>query len=150
MGRRVDYLMGKSDFSKLNAGHFMESKVTTCFQGSKADRVAIAITTGHFGSLPVVDEDRKLVGIISEFDLLRALRAGKDLSAVTARDVMTSNPVSVKEEASSEELMKTLEEKHFIRVPVVDDSGRVVGVVSRTDILKGYVQSETGDVPWWM
>ncbi len=150
MGRRVDYLMGKTDFSKLDAGHFMESKVTTCFQGSKADKVAIAITTGSFGSLPVVDEDRKLVGIISEFDLLKALRSGKDLSMVTAKDVMTAEPVSVREEVSADELMKTLEEKHFIRLPVVDQHGKVIGVVSRTDILKGYVQSETGDVPWWM
>lgn len=150
MSRRVDYLMGKTDFSKLDAGHFMESKVTTCFQGSKADRIAIAITTGHFGSLPVVDEERKLVGIISEFDLLKALRSGKSLGDVTAKDVMTPRPVCVKEDVSADELMKTLEEKHFIRVPVVDDNGKIVGVVSRTDILKGYVQAETGDVPWWM
>lgn len=69
---------------------------------------------------------------------------------MTAEEVMTPQPVSVKEEASADELMKTLEEHHFIRVPVVDEQGKVVGVVSRTDILKGYVQSETGDIPWWM
>ncbi len=150
MGRRVDYLMGKTDFNKLDAGHFMESKVTTCFQSSKADRVAIAITTGHFGSMPVVDEERNLVGIVSEFDLLKALRAGKKLGEVTVKEVMTPQPVSVKEAVSAEELMKTLEERHFIRVPVVDEAGKVVGIVSRTDILKGYVQAETGDIPWWM
>ena len=150
MARRVDYLIGKTDFNKLYAGHFMESKVTTCFKDSKADRVAVAITTGNFGSLPVVDEERKLVGIISEFDLLKALRSGKDLSKVTAQEVMTPEPVSVTESETADGLMQTLEDKHFIRLPVVDESGKVVGVVSRTDILKGYVQSETGDIPWWM
>lgn len=150
MGRRVDYLTGKQDFEKLEAGQFMEGKVTTCFQGSRADRVAIAITTGHFGSLPVVDEEKRLVGIISEFDLLKALRAGKDLDQVTVQEVMVPEPVSVGEGTSASELMKILEEKHFIRVPVVDYENRVVGVVSRTDILKGYLQSDTGDIPWWM
>ncbi len=150
MGRRVDYLTGKTAFNTLTAGHFMESQVTTCFQGSMADRVAVAITTGRFGSLPVVDEKRHLVGIISEFDILKSLRAGKDLSKVTAKEVMTTKPVCVDEKASADEVMKTLEEKHFIRVPVVDPDGTVIGVVSRTDVLKGYLQSETGDIPWWM
>ncbi|MFQ5543735.1 MAG: CBS domain-containing protein [Nitrospiria bacterium] len=148
--RGVDYLVGKQDFEKLRAGQFMEGKVTTCFQGSKADRVAVAITTGHFGSLPVVDEDRHLVGIISEFDLLKALRAGKNLEQVTAQDVMTTQPISVQEGAKTTDLMKLLEENHYIRVPVVNDANEVTGVVSRTDILKGYLQSNTGDIPWWM
>lgn len=150
MSRGVDYLTGKQDFEKLKATQFMEGSVTTAFQGSKADRVAIAITAGHFGSLPVVDEERRLVGIVSEFDLLKALRAGKDLEQVMVKEVMTPNPISVREGASAEDLMKILEEKHFIRVPVVDDENKLIGVVSRTDILKGYIQSNTGDIPWWM
>lgn len=150
MSRGVDYLTGKQDFEKLVVRQFMEAEVTTCFQGSKADRVAIAITTGHFGSLPVVDEEKRLVGIISEFDLLKAVRAGKDLDQVMIQEVMTPQPVSVREGVLADDLMKILEEKHFIRVPVVDDENKVIGVVSRTDILKGYLQSDTGDIPWWM
>ncbi|MFQ5597129.1 MAG: CBS domain-containing protein [Nitrospiria bacterium] len=150
MGRRVDYLTGKQEFGKLVAGQFMETQVTTCFQESMADRVAVAITTGRFGSLPVVDEKRKLVGIISEFDLLKALRAGKDLAVISVKDVMTEKPICVSESASADDIMKVLEEHHFIRVPVVDGDGLVTGVVSRTDILKGYLQSNTGDIPWWM
>ncbi|MFQ5780365.1 MAG: HPP family protein, partial [Nitrospiria bacterium] len=151
MSRRVDYLTGRAqEFGKLVAEHFMESRVTTCFQGSMADRVAIAITTGHFGSLPVVDEEGRLVGIISEFDLIKALRAGKNLDHITAKEVMTSNPVSVAESASSDELMRVLEENHLIRVPVVDQEGKITGIVARRDVLHGYIQSKVGDLPWWM
>ncbi len=151
MSRRVEYLTGRgTEFSELAAEHFMESKLTTCSQGSAAEKIAIAITNGHFGSLPVVDGEKRLVGIISEFDLLKALRACKDLERVTVEEIMTPEPISVKEGATAEELMKILEENHLIRVPVVDGEGRVVGVVSRTDVLHGYIQSTVGDLPWWM
>lgn len=150
MGRRIDYLTGKHDFGKLVAGQFMEGQVMTCFQETKAERIAVAMTTGHFGSMPVVDGEKRLVGIISEFDLLKALRAGRDLNKVTVGDVMTPKATSVGEGATADDLMKVLEENHFIRVPVVDNENMVVGVVSRTDILRGYLQSGTGDMPWWM
>ena len=150
MGRRIDYLTGKHDFGKLVAEQFMEGQVMTCFQDMKAERIATAMTTGHFGSLPVVDKEKRLVGIISEFDLLKALRTGKDLHKVNVGEVMTPKPVSVGEGTSTDDLMKVLEENHFIRVPVVDEENKVTGVVSRTDVLRGYLQSETGDIPWWM
>ncbi len=146
--RQVDYLVGKHDFEKLEAYQFMQGSVSTCFQGTKAEMAAMAITTGHFGSLPVVDEGKRLVGIVSEFDLLRALRAGKDLDKVTVQEVMTPQPVSVQEGATADDLMKVLEENHFIRVPVVDDTNKVVGVVSRTDILQGYLYADVNEMPW--
>lgn len=151
MSRRVEYLTGRgTDFSELSAEHFMESKLTTCSQGSTAEKTAIAITNGKFGSLPVVSREGRLMGIISEFDLLKALRAGKDLERVTVGEIMTREPISVKEGATAEELMEILEENHLIRVPVVDEAGRLVGVVARTDVLHGYIQSKVGDLPWWM
>jgi len=151
MSRRVEYLTGRGrDFSELAAEHFMESVITTCSQESTAEKIAIAITSEHFGSLPVVDVENRLVGIISEFDLLKALHAGKDLEQVLVKEIMTSTPISVTEAATAEELMRILEENHLIRVPVVDEKGSVVGVVSRTDVLHGYIQSRVGDLPWWM
>ncbi len=151
MSRRVDFLTGKgTEFCDLVAGQFMESKVTTCFQDSMADRIAIAITTGQFGSLPVVDEGWHLVGIISEFDLLKALRAGKDLEKVMVKEVMTSQPISIRDETSSDDLLKILEENHLTRVPVVDEAGKVIGIVARRDLLHGYIKTKTGDLPWWM
>jgi len=151
MSRRVDYLTGKgTGFGELVAGQFMESQVTTCFQGSMADKVAVAITTGQFGSLPVVDEDWHLVGIVSEFDLLKALRAGKDLEKVAVKEIMTPQPISIRDELPSDALMKLLEENHLTRVPVVDGEGKVIGVVARRDLLHGYIKTKTGDLPWWM
>lgn len=150
MTRRVDYLVGGEDFKGMTAGQFMESDVVFYARSSKADKLATAMTAGGFGSIPVVDKDRKLVGIVSEFDLLKALRDGKNLAEITAGEIMNTSPISVTEEIRSEELMKVLEEKHLIRVPVTDENGRLVGVAARRDVLQGYLRSRGEQQPWWM
>jgi CBS domain-containing protein len=78
---------------------------------------------------------------VSEFDLLRAITEGKELSKVTAGDIMTKGAISVTQETPAMEVIQLLQSKHLIRVAVVDAEGRLVGVVSRRDILEGYVRA---------
>ncbi|GBD42134.1 Magnesium transporter MgtE [bacterium HR39] len=54
----------------------------------------------------------------------------------TARDVMTPNPVTVRPDTPLSEIARILEERHIKRVPVVDEQGRLVGIVSRADLLR--------------
>lgn len=62
---------------------------------------------------------------------------------------MTVSPICVTEETLSEEIIQLLQEKHLIRVPVVDKNGTLVGVVARRDILQGYLKSKESPPPWW-
>src|SRR5680860_57688 len=94
-----------------------------------------------FGSVPIIDETSKLVGIVSEFDLLKALRKGKNLEDVMAGDIMTANPVSVTQDTNVLTLMDVLQNNHLIRVPVVDSKGKLIGIVARRDLLRGYLQT---------
>ena len=107
------------------------------------------ITMGGFGSIPVADIDkgRKLVGIVTEFDLLKALMEGKDLEKIVAEQIMTKNPICVNAEAKTGDIITLLETKHLIRVPVVDEEGHLIGIVARRDILQGYLKSK--ERPWW-
>ncbi len=150
MTRRVDYLVGEEDFGLMTATTFMEEDVIYFSKNSKAVQLAMAMTSGGFGSVPIVDQNKKLVGIVSEFDLLKALRKGKDLSAISAEDIMTDKPISVSQDAKVDEIMGVLEEKKLIRVPVLDKKGKLVGVVARRDILQGYIRSRGKVLPWWM
>lgn len=147
--RRVDYMLGGEDFKKMSAAHFMQTDVYYYPKNATGDKLATAITMGGFGSVPIVDKGKRLVGIISEFDLLKAITNGKELEKVTAEEIMTVSPICVTEETLSEEIIQLLQEKHLIRVPVVDKNGTLVGVVARRDILQGYLKSKESPPPWW-
>jgi CBS domain-containing protein len=82
-----------------------------------------------------------LVGIVSEYDLLNAIMAGRDLKTLTAGEIMTADPVTVSEETPAQDILAILQAKHFIRVPVVDENRILVGVVARRDILLGFKKS---------
>jgi CBS domain-containing protein len=105
--------------------------------------------------VPVVEKDRKVVGIISEKDFLFRMGTkdarsfmsvvaqcleNKGCVAISMRhekaeDIMTSPPVTVVEDTPVSEIANIFTEKNINRVPVMDQKGRLVGIVARTDIV---------------
>jgi len=87
------------------------------------------------GALPVVDEEGRVVGIFTERDLLRRVVARRlDPEKTLVRDVMTRDPVTVKPEDTVEHargLMARIKARHL---PVVDEQGKLVGIISIKDI----------------
>ena len=139
--RRVDYMVGARDFVTLKAEVFMQDVVSYYHVEDTGDRLAGAITEGGFGSVPILAKDGKVLGIVSEFDLLNAIMEGKELSKVTAGDIMTKGAISVTKDTPAMEIIHLLQSKHLIRVAVVDAEGKLVGIVARRDILLGYVRA---------
>ncbi|MDH3770888.1 MAG: CBS domain-containing protein, partial [Nitrospirota bacterium] len=129
-----------SKFGKLTVGAIMEKQVQSAEKDTKAEMIASYMMDG-FGSVPIVDENNKLVGIVSEFDLLATLRKGKKLKDVTAGEILTANPVSVTQDTDVVTLMDVLQNNHLIRVPVLDKVGNLIGIVARRDLLRGYLQT---------
>jgi CBS domain-containing protein len=129
-----------SKFGKLTVGAIMEKQVQSAEKDTKAEMIASYMMDG-FGSVPIVDENNKLVGIVSEFDLLAALRKGKKLQDVAAGEILTANPVSVTQDTDVVTLMDVLQNNHLIRVPVLDKIGNLIGIVARRDLLRGYLQT---------
>ena len=137
--RRVDYMIGPKDFATLKAEQFMQDVVSYYQVEETGDKLAGAITEGGFGSVPIVAKDGTVVGIVSEFDLLKAITEGKDLSKMTAGEMMTKGNISVTKDTSATEIIHLLQSQHLIRVTVVDAQGKLLGVVARRDILLGYL-----------
>ena len=129
-----------SKFGRLTAENLMEKKVQSEKQDAKAELLATEMMEG-FGSVPIIDQDNRLVGIVSEFDLLKAVRKGKTLREITAGDIMTPSPVSVTQHTDVLTVIDVLQNNHLIRVPVVDSTGKLIGILARRDILRGYLQS---------
>ncbi len=129
-----------SKFAKLTVGAIMEKQVQSAEKDTTAEMIASYMMDG-FGSVPIVDENNKLVGIVSEFDLLAALRKGKKLQDVSAGEILTPNPISVTQDTDVVTLMDVLQNNHLIRVPVLDKIGNLIGIVARRDLLRGYLQT---------
>ena len=84
-------------FGRLTVARFMEKDVQYGHLRTKADVLASQMIEG-FGAVPIVDEKQRLVGIVSEYDLLAALERGHRWSELSAQDIMTPNPYSVRQE----------------------------------------------------
>ncbi|MCC6967832.1 MAG: CBS domain-containing protein [Nitrospira sp.] len=138
--RKAAYFTRTRDPQTLIVRQVMEDAVFTVSPQAKGSVIADLLAGRNFGSVPVVEEDRTLVGLVSEFDLLRVMDEGKDLGQLTATDIMTRDVVTVTEEMPVKEVIHLLQERHLLRVPVL--KGKVlVGVVARRDIVFGYVRA---------
>mgnify|MGYP006315921855 FL=1 len=138
--RKAAYFTRTRDPQTLTVRQVMEDAVFTVSPQAKGSVIADLLAERNFGSVPVVEEDRTLVGLVSEFDLLRVMDEGKDLGQLAATDIMTRDVVTVTEEMPVKDVVHLLQERHLIRVPVVKGK-TLVGVVARRDIVFGYVRA---------
>ncbi len=100
--------------------------------------IAVELLTTHTAGAPIVDERADFVGFISEFDILRALEAGKDLNRLTAEDVMAKDRIAVTDETSINDAVKLMEEKRLLSLPV-RKNGRVAYSITRHDLLRAWI-----------
>ena len=128
----------KKEFDEMTVEQIMQNQVRSAHLKTKGDVVASFMIEG-FGALPVVDAKGKLLGIVSEHDLLAALDDGHKLDAVTAGDIMTFNPYSIRLETTLPTLVHVFRASDLIRVPVVDAKNELVGIIARRDVLRAYL-----------
>lgn len=131
----------ETKLGQMTVGQLMQKNVQSAKTDSKAELLASFMMEG-FGSVPIIDSSENLVGIVSEFDLLKALRKGNKLNDVVAGDIMTPTPISAYQGLDVPALIDILQNNHLIRVPVVDGNGKLIGIVARRDILRGYLESD--------
>ena len=113
----------------------MVRPVVSARKNASARDIALQLMNGLYSGMPVTDDDGKVVGIITEIDLLKAIVEGKELEKTVASDIMTTEVISVNPDMNLSEIIKIMNEKKIIRVPVVSKEGKLRGVVSRCDIL---------------
>ncbi|MFQ5597242.1 MAG: HPP family protein [Nitrospiria bacterium] len=147
MERRLAFRFGGKGMKDMAVSHMMKRDVISFGKEIYCNILAESMLKGGFGSIPIIDHQRRLIGIVSEYDLLNALTKGMDLRETLAFEVMTQPAVTIKEEMPIEEVILLLQSQHFIRVPVVDPEGKLIGIVARRDILGCYVKSSFGPLP---
>jgi CBS domain-containing protein len=137
--KKTGTVKGK-DFGSMTVKQVMQKMVQSAHLKTKGDVIASLMIEG-FGAVPVVDAKDKLLGIVSEHDLLAALDDGHKLGAVAASDIMTFNPYSVYPETTLPTLVHVFRASDLIRVPVVDAKDKLVGIIARRDVLRTYLSA---------
>ena len=125
----------------MNASDVMNTPIVAASTKASAREIALYMLLGGFSGVPILDEDGSLVGIVTEMDLLSALRDGKSLETTPVDEIMTRDVVTVDVDAPLEEIMAALESERILRVPVMED-GTMVGIVSRPDLLRAAVEPQ--------
>jgi len=126
------------DFDSMTVSQIMEKEVQYVRLRTKGDVIASLMIEG-FGAVPVLENGRKLTGIVSEHALLGAVDDGYPLGTVAAKDIMTANPYSVRPEMTLGTLVHVLRASDLVRVPVVNAKEKLIGIIARRDLLRAYL-----------
>lgn len=141
--------------SRVPVSDVMTKKVVTIRRGADLQEAAALLSENRISGMPVVDDNNRVIGVVSEADIL--ILAGmkrehtfKDLlrnilgEPVTARAtpgnkveyVMSFPPVTCKADDTIADVAKILDERRIKRLPVVDNDGKLLGIISRADIVR--------------
>ncbi len=125
----------------LTAKDIMTRPVVSAKKHAIARDIVFQILTGRYSGMPVTEEDGKVIGVVTEYDLLAQIATGRQLRKLTAQDVMTKKTVTVDVNTPLNEVLNIMLAKDVIRVPVTRD-GRLVGIIARSDILRNFIESD--------
>jgi CBS domain-containing protein len=149
----------------MNAADVMVTNVITVHPDTSVKEIAETLVANRISAVPVVDDSGGLIGIVSEGDLVHRVEvgterhpswwleflAGKQALAYDyikshgrrAGDLMTRNVITVSEETPLNEVASLLDEHQIKRVPVVDN-GKIVGIVSRANLVRALINRPQG------
>jgi CBS domain-containing protein len=138
----------------------MTRRVATVAEETGYKQIVETLTTNAVSAVPVLDDDHRVVGVVSEADLLhkvdiagiephgwllerkRVRIAREKANADFARELMTAPAITVAEDDSIAVAARLMDSERVKRLPVVDSQGRLVGIVSRSDLLRPYLRSD--------
>jgi CBS domain-containing protein/anti-sigma regulatory factor (Ser/Thr protein kinase) len=125
-------------FEDIQAGDIMSSDVVEISAEKKIAHAKELMKIKKISGIPVVDENRRLVGIISIEDIIHALEFNKINDPI--RRIMSTQVVTIHRGDSLAAVVDKFEDSKFGRFPVVDDENRVCGIISKEDILHGILE----------
>jgi CBS domain-containing protein len=123
---------------KTTAKDIMSSKLIVAKEGMNIEDAVKLLVNNKITGLPVVDSSGKMIGILSEYDIIA--RVGKEQkldSELFKNDITYSKAVeSVNEDTSLQEILDRFIQLKCRRLPVLDRDGRLAGIISRRDVMK--------------
>lgn len=99
------------------------------------------------GEIPVLDQQKRVIGVITDRDIcIRAVAKGRDMKQTSVDEIMSTPVYTVKPEDDIEEVCRQMEDHKIRRVPVVDAQGACCGIVAQADLVANLPGSQAGKV----
>ena len=150
-------------YNSLRAADIMTRQVISALPTTPLAEAAALMAKNHITGLPVAQEDGTVAGILSEQDFFRNMGDGSQTSCMaliadslarggcpallmrgkTAGEIMTAPAITVLENALLHEVGKLMREKRINRVPVTDPAGRLLGILTRSDLMHAFPERGT-------
>lgn len=121
----------------MNIKDVMTLNPTCCLPGATLQEVAEVMRDEDIGEVPILEQHgaKKLVGVVTDRDIVvRAVATGRDVSTVKASDCMTAPAVTCSESDTLEDCAQAMASHRIRRMPIVDESGELCGIVAQADL----------------
>lgn len=126
-----------------NLADIMSKDVHVIAPSTTVQEAAQQMKQQDVGALPICD-GQKLVGMVTDRDItIRAVAKGSDPRATKVTDIMSGDVVWCYDDASVEEVARTMEAKQLRRMPIIDHDKRLVGIVALADVATSRTSPET-------
>ncbi|MFZ0035677.1 MAG: CBS domain-containing protein [Sedimentisphaerales bacterium] len=125
----------------LKAKDVMTQEVISVKKDTPIFEAMEVMVKNQITGIPVVEDDMTLVGMLTEKDVLRLFYADEDEKNKTVDFFMTRSAVHYKEDDSLQSICDFMMINYFRRVPVTSKKGKLVGIISRPDIIKYILQA---------
>jgi len=111
---------------------------------STAEQAIRTMLDRHVGAVAVLDENGRVAGIFTERDVLRRLAlSGRDPGQTPIRELMTTPVEMATLDTTPGQALATMVERHYRHLPIVDDDGRLLGMLSIRNVLQARVDTLT-------
>lgn len=124
-------------------------KIATLISGKRVETISAsatlhdlvnALNVHHVGALVVSPDGKRIDGIVSERDVVRVMPGKLDeLANMHVKDLMTSDVVTCSPHSTVAELMTVMTERRIRHIPVVDETGNLLSIVSIGDVVKAHI-----------
>ncbi|HEY0337548.1 MAG TPA: CBS domain-containing protein [Burkholderiales bacterium] len=123
--------------SEIRVDELMTRRVTSVHPTTSVERAVRLMDEADFGSLPVVGNNGMLMGMVTDRDIaIRIIGRGRDARAAIVADCMTERVFACYPNESVAECMREMASRQVRRIPIVDDHGRLVGIVAQADLAR--------------
>jgi CBS domain-containing protein len=131
----------------MNASYLTAGKVVaTITPSASLEELVSQLQKYNIGALVVTGDGKTIDGIVSERDIVRAMPGQiTSFTQLKVRDLMSTQVITCKGETSVSELMETMTKNRIRHMPVVDDFGKLISIVSIGDVMKNYADEVTSD-----
>lgn len=131
----------------MKVREIMTENPACCSPESSLQNAAKLMADRDCGEIPVVDDQKRPVGVITDRDICcRAVAIGLDPEQTKVNEIMSSPVVTVGPDDDINQCCQLMDDNQIRRVPVIDDSGACCGIVAQADIARKLDEPEVGHI----